>query len=50
MPPRAIASSVPVAMRSVPASPVRAWLRSRNSSTMDGGNFGAAPKPAEASS
>ena len=32
------------------ASPVRAWWRSRNSSTIDGGNFGAPPKPPLAAS
>ena len=36
--------------RSDVASPVRAWWRSRNSSTIDGGNFGAPPKPPRAAS
>src|SRR3712207_5970964 len=50
MPPRAIASSVPRAMASARSSPVRAAWRSRNSSSMDGGNFGAPPKPPQRSS
>ena len=32
-------------MNSASAEPVRSWLRSRNSSTIDGGNFGAEPNP-----
>jgi hypothetical protein len=50
MPPRAIASSVPRAVRSDSVSPVRAEWRNRNSSSMDGGNFGAPPNPADSSS
>jgi hypothetical protein len=44
-PPRAIASSVVAAIASASASPVRAWWRSSHSRTIDGGNFGAPPKP-----
>ena len=35
----------PSTMDSATADPVRSWWRSRNSSTIDGGNFGAAPNP-----
>ncbi len=45
MPPRAMASSVRSAMASDAGAPVRSWWRSRNSSTIDGGNFGAVPNP-----
>ena len=45
MPPRAIASHVCPAIDKACGDPVRAWCRSRNSSTIDGGNFGAPPKP-----
>ncbi|CAM5718961.1 hypothetical protein SALBM217S_02926 [Streptomyces griseoloalbus] len=45
MPPRAIRSQVSAAIWRAPSAPVRAWCRSRNSSTMDGGNFGAPPNP-----
>ena len=49
-PPRAIASQVPAAMASAAGDPVRRQERSRNSATMDGGNFGARPKPPSAAS
>jgi hypothetical protein len=45
MPPRAIASQVASTIASDAVSPVRAWWRSSISSTIDGGNFGAPPKP-----
>ena len=45
MPPRAIASQVPSASWSAFALSVRSWWRSRNSSTIEGGNFGAPPNP-----
>ncbi len=50
MPPRAIASQVASAIESAAAAPVRSWWRSRNSSAIEGGNFGAPPKPPLASS
>ncbi len=45
MPPAAIASAVPTTRDSASAEPVRSWWRSRNSSTMAGGNLGAPPNP-----
>ncbi len=58
MPPRAIASRVRPAIASAPGRPaagspvtaVRACRRSKNSSTIDGGNFGAPPNPPRAES
>ena len=50
MPPRAIASQVASVIESAAAPPVRSWWRSRNSSAIEGGNFGAPPKPPWASS
>ncbi len=44
-PTRAIRSQVSCAIWRAPSEPVRAWCRSRNSITMDGGNLGAPPKP-----
>ncbi len=46
MPPRAIASSVWAAIARAGSEP---W-RSRNASTIDGGNFGAPPKPPRSAS
>src|ERR1700684_2739880 len=45
MPPLAIASQVASAIASAAAPPVRSWWRSRNSHVIEGGNFGARPKP-----
>ncbi len=50
MPPRAIASQVPDTMSRATVEPVLAWWRSKNSSTIDGGNFGAPPNPPAARS
>ena len=50
MPPRAIASQVASVIESAAAPPVRSWWRSRNSRAIEGGNFGAPPKPPWASS
>src|SRR3954465_6361827 len=50
MPPRAIRSHVALTISRLRASPVRAQCRSRNSSTIDGGNLGAPPKPPHSSS
>ena len=46
MPPRAMASAVRRAIPATGRSPVRAACRSRNSSSIDGGNFGRAAEPA----
>ena len=45
MPPPDIAVAEPSTMDNASTEPVRSWWRSRNSSTIDGGNFGAVPKP-----
>src|SRR6266511_1102419 len=45
MPPRAIPSAVRCTIRSDSGSALRTYCRSRNSSTIDGGNFGAPAKP-----
>ena len=45
MPPRAIASHVCSAILKAASEPVRDTCRSRNSSTIDGGNLGAPPNP-----
>ena len=45
MPPRAIRPAVAAARCSTCPDPVRSWWRSRNSSVIDGGNFGAPPNP-----
>ena len=56
MPPRAIPSAVPVTIPNAIAagSPLRcralSEFRSRNSSTIDGGNLGAPPNPPAAAS
>ncbi len=45
MPPAAIASQVARAIDSACTDPVRSPCRTRNSTTMAGGNFGALPNP-----
>jgi hypothetical protein len=45
MPPAAIESRVVVIICSVCAEPFRTYDRQRNSSVIDGGNFGALPNP-----
>ena len=50
MPPRAIASNVPSAIARADADPVRPWCARSHSSTIEGGNLGAPPKPPRAAS
>ena len=50
MPPRDIRSQVRATSCVQTLSPVRAACRSRNSKTMDGGNFGAVPNPPRSAS